>query len=244
MRIANLRRPPTSVYRYSTSQILDTEDSIHVTSGAGWRERKMLILHRSMRMVLDEQGPSCKVTSDSKTRNTVELSFFPILASYCCDIPEGKGISAIRHCLFVQKPSVRCLSTMKDIRQRRCTKARIMVVSCQAKERRENVVSFLGHSGSHMSTEQLGATARLSKKDLRDLSLSEWPSFMEGLQLVSEDILTSVYSIFQFEPLQNFYYGMLKVLKECIFTYLEYDDIQIHPGKAVYKRRPLGRMRT
>lgn len=56
-----------------------------------------------------------------------------------------------------------------------------------------------------MMTEELRNTTGLSKGAQRDLSLSEWFSFMEDLQLVPEDIFTSTYSLFGFELLHNYY---------------------------------------
>lgn len=75
-----------SVYRYSTSQELEAEDIIQVTPGVDGKERKMRILHRSMRMFLDGLEFSSMAGLDSRTRNNVELNCFPILGSYCRDI--------------------------------------------------------------------------------------------------------------------------------------------------------------
>lgn len=55
-------------------------------------------------------------------------------------------------------------------------------------------------------------TTRLSKETLKQVSFLEWSSFMHDLKLVQEDILTSAYSIFEFEPLQNFHSDIPKVM--------------------------------
>lgn len=56
MRPADVGRFEASVYRYSTTKVLDTDDLVKGTSTADGKETKNLILGRSMRMVLDDPG--------------------------------------------------------------------------------------------------------------------------------------------------------------------------------------------
>lgn len=63
------------------------------------------------------------------------------------------------------------------------------------------------------------------------MSISEWPSFMENIQLVRERLITSAYSMFGFEMLYNFHLGISKLLKEQTFTYLVLYVIRSHAGK-------------
>lgn len=56
----------------------------------------------------------------ARTRNNVNLNCFPIFASCCCNIPEVKNTSGIRHDLSVRRPCVWYLSTYEDIRQKTC----------------------------------------------------------------------------------------------------------------------------
>lgn len=62
-------------------------------------------------------------------------------------------------------------------------------------------MSSLARSGSNITVETRKIKTKLSKIALRKGSLSEWPSFMVGLQPVQGDVLRNAYSIFVFELL-------------------------------------------
>lgn len=63
--------------------------------------------------------------------------------------------------------------------------------------RKEDLVSLSARSGSNIRTEEWRITTRLSKRPRREVSLSEWLSFTERLQLVHEDILPRACSTFE-----------------------------------------------
>lgn len=84
----------------------------------------------------------------------------------------------------------------------------------------------------------------LSRVALREISISERPSFMKSLLCFPEDVLTGVYSIFRFKPLHNFQLDISKLLKKCTLTHLESNVIGIPPWKPVEERAPLSTMRT
>lgn len=90
--------------------------------------------------------------------------------------------------------------------------------TCQARARKEDIMSTLAHSGGNIMTEERRRTKPLAKEALKQISLSEWPSFMGGLQVVQEDVLCIKYGIFRFEPLHNFHLGISRLLKKYIFT--------------------------
>lgn len=114
----------------------------------------------------------------------------------------------------------------------------------QAGTRNEDLLSPLDHSGSNMTMKDQRITMRQSKESLREMLLSEWPYFMEGLQLVQEDVIASTYSMLVLEPHQYLHLGTSNRLKECIFRYLASDVICIHSGKLDHERTPLSRMWT
>lgn len=66
---------------------------------------------------------------------------------------------------------------------------------------------------------------------------------MKGLQPFLEDESTSRCRIFGFEPIHNFHLSIPN-LKKCTSTYQTADAMRSCREKAVYERRPLGRMRT
>lgn len=47
-------------------------------------------------------------------------------------------------------------------------------------------MGFLAHSSSNWKLEEKRTPKKLSKEARRELSLSNWPSVMEGLQLVQK----------------------------------------------------------
>lgn len=103
--------------------------------------------------------------------------------------------------------------------QRR-TKARSMADTCQAGASRKELMRCLVLSKTYITIEKRRIRTRLSRETLKDLSLSQLPSFMDRLQLIQEYLIIRACSVFRFEPLQNFHSGASKILKECTFTYL------------------------
>lgn len=73
--------------------------------------------------------------------------------------------------------------------------AKIKTNSCQARARREDLMRFSALSGSKISIEKRRVRMILSNEALKEMSVSEWPSFMGRLQLVQEDVFTNAYSI-------------------------------------------------
>lgn len=194
MRDTGIGELQKSVYRCSMSQVLDTADIIQVTSEANERWTKMRILHRSLRMVLDGPGPSYTAVFRATTERNVELNCFPILASYYCDIHKGKNVSRIRQSPPVRRSCIKFLSTMEYIREIRCMRGRIMADTNPAGAMREDLMSSLANSDSNITIEQRQTIDRLSKEALKEMQLSEWTSFMKGIQLVKADIVTSAYT--------------------------------------------------
>lgn len=82
-----------------------------------------------------------------------------------------------------------------------------MADTCQAKARKKGLMSLLALSGIIITLAERRIATRLSKEALGEMSFSKLASFMEGLELVQEDILCIACSIFGFGPLQNFYWG-------------------------------------
>lgn len=78
-----------------------------------------------------------------------------------------------------------------------------MANTCQSRARTEVLLSSLASSGSNITIEVRRINARLSRKTLKEVPLSERPFFLEGLHLVQENLLGSCYSILRFEQLNN-----------------------------------------
>lgn len=91
-----------------------------------------------------------------------------------------------------------------------------MVDTSQAWGRGEATLILLARSGVNIIIEQRRVTGRLWKEALREVSLSAWLSFIKGIQAVHNDVLTSMYITFGFGALQNFCFGISKLLKNLI----------------------------
>lgn len=56
----------------------------------------------------------CLESFCGKTWRNLCVNCFSDLASFCCDIPEGKGMSGLRHRMSVRVPRIRCMSTIAE----------------------------------------------------------------------------------------------------------------------------------
>lgn len=63
----------------------------------------MYTFHQSMRMILDDQEPTCISGFLDRSKSSTELNRFHILASYCREISKGKDVSEVRHKLSVRE---------------------------------------------------------------------------------------------------------------------------------------------
>lgn len=82
MRDTGIEGPQESVYKNSTSHVLDDECSIRVTLVLDRRGRKIRISHQPIYMVLDDLEPSHTVRFGGRTESNINLDIFSILASY------------------------------------------------------------------------------------------------------------------------------------------------------------------
>lgn len=119
-----------------------------------------------------------------------------------------------------------------------------MADTCQARAGTEDLISSIDLPGRNIVIKEQRIKTRLPKKALREISISERPSFKEGLQFFREDVLTSSYIILGPRPPQKVYLDIRKVLLKWTFLYLRFDAIRSHLGKLVHERRVLSRVPT
>lgn len=81
-------------------------------------------------------------------------------------------------------PCVRCLSVLKDIRQKRCMRARRTADRYHARSRWDEMVSCLARSGINITKQERRITKELPRETLRERLLPKRPSLIDGLQLV------------------------------------------------------------
>lgn len=78
--------PRKPVCEHSTSQVLDAQELIKITPDADGKEKKMRILHKSMRKVLDDVKSCCTTGYRTRMRHNLELNCFFNVGCYCCNI--------------------------------------------------------------------------------------------------------------------------------------------------------------
>lgn len=78
----------------------------------------------------------------------------------------------------------------------------------------------------------------------KDLSISQNAFSFEDSQFVSTSILSKVYDIYGFEPLQNLDLGIFKLLKECTFKFIGSDRVMKMPDVVEKQSHPLSQMRV
>lgn len=83
----------------------------------------------------------------------MKLSYFPIPASLCRHVRGGNGMGGIRHSLYVKRPYVRYLSTMKDTEERECMREKSLTDNCQTRARRGHYMISLAWMGSNITIE-------------------------------------------------------------------------------------------
>lgn len=113
-----------SVYAYSTSQVFYGEESTQLESGTAVRVRKLRTFDQSIRIVLDDQELTSTTGVHARLKSNVKMSGFPILPSYCRDVPIAIDSTRILQTLSVTRPCVQCSSTMEDIQLQRCMRGR------------------------------------------------------------------------------------------------------------------------
>lgn len=75
---------------------------------------------------------------------------------------------------------------------------------------RKRVFWCVSYSDSNITIEKQNVATRLSEEALGEMTLLKWPSFMDGLKLVQEYVLSSKYRIFGVEQLQNLTFENIK----------------------------------
>lgn len=108
------------VLGFQTSQILDGNELILVTSTVNRRESMMHILRESMRMLLDDLKLFCTARFGDRTMKNMELKRFALLSSYHFDLPDERNI--IQHDPSIYRSCSHCLSAIKIFRQRKRTR--------------------------------------------------------------------------------------------------------------------------
>lgn len=145
-------------------------------------------------------------------------------------------MSSIWRDLSVRRLCVRCLNTMEDLRQQKYLKSRKIAHICLERATREQIINYLRHYDRYATREYQSSTSRLWKGALRQLSLSQWLSFIKSLHVLQEDAISIAFSIFWIKLLQKLYSAIERLSKNYHFAYLRSDAIRRHAGRAEHER--------
>lgn len=98
------------------------------------RERKMSLLHGAAMGILKSMLWAVSTSFEVSGEEHKRWRCFPIVVSYCFDIPEVKRMSCIEHSTSVQKPFVASTASMRNIQNLNC---RPKPVSIQGRRERK-----------------------------------------------------------------------------------------------------------
>lgn len=232
-----------SVYGFTLSEVVPLESFIPHTSSMNGRRERMSLLRRAIRSLLEPLEKSFERGFDIFLKSGEARRCFPIVVSYCCDIPEAKDVSAIRHGHGRYHPCVRCHITYEDMVRGRGSPSRVLSGTIETRRR----VKELKEAAERMSGREERGRRREALNEIGCLlsakSLAEWPSSLEELCGSGGLVVEDLYSMFTFEPLHNLHLGVSRLLKTCLVQYLSSDEIYSHPCGPNGKRKRLSSVR-
>lgn len=182
----------------------DDDEAVQTTLSSG-RQTRLSILHNSLQSIL---SPLINITSKgfSCTDSTgIQLKCFPVLTSYCCDLPEAKDIAGVIAGVNTQFPCHRCLVHKSDLASTQCFPLR-------------SAIELPNY--------------RTPPRDLSMISIYSQSSFLEDCPLVPKIPCFDFYKLFRFELLHNFHLGISKLLKICIIYRLQSEELFTRTGST------------
>lgn len=90
-----------SFHGYSLSAVVEVRDRTLVKSDNDRKELQIRVLHKDVSVILPKNEESCLGEYPSRTGWNLCADCFPILASRCCEIPEGRVEIKRRHIISV-----------------------------------------------------------------------------------------------------------------------------------------------
>lgn len=202
------------------------DDHVPLTSSSQGRDHKMISLHKAMDMVLAPLLQKSLQGFSLCTRNEMTWNCFPVIISYCCDIPESKDMSGVLHNFTPRRPCVRCLGTCKDFDGG--VKASPRLVH-NVTITRGDVSELLKSAATASSTARKNMLVKEAQLLLQDMSIAQWVPFLETASASHPHLFVpGTFSIFTYEPLHNLHLGTSKAIKTCFMTYLASPNLIIH----------------
>ena len=220
------------------------QDSVCNTSSSDGREQNMLLLHAALAKALQDFESVCERGFAIHSSSIGPCTCFPLLVSYCCDIPEAKNVSAVKHGLSVLRPCHRCLalvvvfhiaSSMPSRHRHHTRTTRAKVQECTNLIKQSEKIGDVPTQRSQLDVIQ---------KSLKTYSLANWESVLERLRIVDERAIPDLYSIFTFEPLHNLFLGISPKVKELLIHYLGSNTLHTNPSSSKRSQRLFSSVRA
>ena len=206
-------------------EIVALLDKVLLTSTSTGRGVKMGLIHATMTKML-QPLLDLTITGFKIPFGLCTWVCYPMFMSYCCDIPEAKDMSAVRHGLLTNCPCHRCLVSFPDITDLGRGEARHHRGSL---ETRDEIILRMEGSETGILCKTTGKRVTVSeqcKQMLQKLSLAPYPSFLENILRQQRLFLpSSLYDIFTYEPLHNLHLGISKLLKTLTYELIGSDKI-------------------
>jgi len=102
------------VDRDGTGNVVELDDFISHTSEQSGRILKLEMLHKSMERLMQPLLRLVQSGFEVQDNSRHVWNCFPLLSSYCCDIPEAKDMSCVKHGTKGPAPCIRCMSKAED----------------------------------------------------------------------------------------------------------------------------------
>ena len=208
-----------------SSTRIPLDDHVELTSDTDGRESSMRVLHSCISYCLS------KLESISVTGQNIVFpgigswNWFPLLCSYCCDIPEAKNIFTVKHGNKCTMPCIRCTAPQTTFNTYSKESPRHSSDTIQARQECLDLSNSIRNLPS-LNKKATEATLINKQNDILDMySLANWPSFLENNDLVPRSVIENFYDIYTFEALHDLYLGTSTSIKRNVFFYLISDRI-------------------
>lgn len=219
--------------RYSSYAAVEVWDWLSVKFSKDKRELRRWVLDNAMtKKILDMEDIWTQGYS-RRTRWSLCINGFRILASYCCDIQENQEMSVIQHRMSKWRPWIRWMSTKNNFHAVRLSEIRIikdwMKVQKWCSELAQAGGSYQ-YESSQIDTSLGKCMQKIFSKIIFCLKTHHSLSNHSLFQIL---YLAKFYCIFGFEPLWKLCLGQSKILKEWTLNFHGSDRLIIRLSGVV-----------
>ena len=202
------------------ASIIDLRDGISSTSSSSGRETNMLVLQNAISTALKSLDDIALKGYAFRASDSSLWNWFPLLVSYCCDIPEAKNVFAIRHGTRTIMPCVRCTSSPSNFHLWTSSPCRHRSHTSKVRHTVSVIQEQLHKAEQTPDLLEKTTLRHAIATEFNNYSLSSWSSFLENSNLVPSTVIDDLYSIYTYEPLHNIHLGLSVRLKDVLTHYL------------------------